>query len=387
MSVYNLITNPEFDQGLNGWQTDGNVSHNLGYNTVTIDGGSKTGGGYVWQDIDVRPGKLYGFSCFFGLSSVLAANETMPVSIKWEITAVPEPGSSAPPEVYKTGSASDSRPSYNGTTGQAADVFIHDNFTMPAGVTKVRVKIYLRAMDTNRQDAVLGKVAFGSVVCFSRGALIETDTGERAVETLQAGDLVKTLGNGLQPIRWIGHKKLNRAALRKNPKLRPILIRKDALGPGSPRNDLVVSPQHRMLVSSEIVHRVFGENQVLVPACKLLPIDGVSVVEDDAPVEYWHFLCDDHQIVKANGALTETLLLGPEALKTMSGESLEEINAIFPEHSSNDVAVPAAEIADGRRCRKMIARHLKHEKCLIPQIGTRWDNMNQPVKAELRKIA
>lgn len=387
MAVYNLITNPEFEQGLNGWETDKNVTHNMGYNTVTIDGGNKTGGGYLWQDIDVRPGKFYGFSCFFGLAITGGNPDTMPAVMKWEITAVPEPGSSVQPEVYKSGSASDSQGRYNGPKGEAADVFVHGEFKMPPGVYKVRVKIELRAYATTNQDAVLGRVAFGSVVCFSRGALIETDTGERPVETLKAGDLVKTLGNGLQPIRWIGHKKLNRAALRKNPKLRPILIRKDALGPGSPRNDLVVSPQHRMLVSSEIVHRVFGENQVLVPACKLLPLDGVSVVEDDAPVEYWHFLCDDHQIVKANGALTETLLLGPEALKTMSGESLEEINAIFPELSSEDVAMPAAEIADGRRCRKMIARHLKHEKCLIPQIGTRWDNMNQPVKAELRKIA
>ncbi|MFT7594594.1 MAG: hypothetical protein ACI8R4_001915 [Paracoccaceae bacterium] len=40
--------------------------------------------------------------------------------------------------------------------------------------------------------------------CFTPGTLIETDRGDRLIETLHKGDLVRTRDNGLQPILWIG---------------------------------------------------------------------------------------------------------------------------------------------------------------------------------------
>lgn len=41
-------------------------------------------------------------------------------------------------------------------------------------------------------------------VCFTAGTMIATPDGERAIETLKVGDLVETLDNGPQAIRWIG---------------------------------------------------------------------------------------------------------------------------------------------------------------------------------------
>ena len=52
------------------------------------------------------------------------------------------------------------------------------------------------------------------------------------------------------------------------PKVQPVRILAGALGHGMPQRDLLVSRQHRMLVSSAICERMFGLEQVLVSAIK-----------------------------------------------------------------------------------------------------------------------
>ena len=43
-----------------------------------------------------------------------------------------------------------------------------------------------------------------AIICFAAGTMILTAEGERAIETLTAGDMVWTLDHGYQPLRWIG---------------------------------------------------------------------------------------------------------------------------------------------------------------------------------------
>ena len=103
-----------------------------------------------------------------------------------------------------------------------------------------------------------------------------TDRHPGARITLAEGDLVRTLDHGLQPVRWVGARRLSAAELAAAEKLRPIRIRAGALGPGTPRADLLVSPQHRVLVRSRIAQRMFGTDEVLVAAKQLLQIDGID---------------------------------------------------------------------------------------------------------------
>ncbi|WBU53206.1 Hint domain-containing protein [Paracoccus sp. SCSIO 75233] len=386
----NLVVNPNFNSLLSGWNYDGNTSYYNNPKVAVFDIAGNTGGGSIWQEIEVKPGKTYDFSFLYGL----AVNEVSggSANISYEIITVPDAGSTTPPVVLLSGSGSDTtgtQYSNNNPPSKpyAADTSAAGQITIPAGITKIRITISGNVSATDKRDVVVDDVSLTKVVCFTRGTLIGTDAGERPVETLRKGDLVRTLHSGLQPIRWIGRRRLTSADLAKQPKLRPILIRKDALGSGVPATDLIVSPQHRMLVSSTIVHRVFGENVVLVSAKQLLPLDGVSVIEDEHPVEYWHFLCDDHQIVTANGAMAETLLLGQEALKTLSGDALDEIRTIFPELDLQDTAIPAATIARGPRCRQMVARHLKNRKALVQHLSLPGDNLNAPVAVKAKERA
>lgn len=116
-----------------------------------------------------------------------------------------------------------------------------------------------------------------NVACFCKGTLIETRRGAVPIEDLDAGDYVLTRGGEYHPIRWIGHSSFDQIDLAAKPGLRPVRIAKGALGADLPERDLLVSPQHRVLVRSVIAQRMFDTPEVLVSAKKLLPLDGVEV--------------------------------------------------------------------------------------------------------------
>ena len=136
------------------------------------------------------------------------------------------------------------------------------------------------------------------------------------------------------------------------------------MGTNQPDSDLVVSPQHRMLVRSRIALRMFGTDEVLVAAKQLLSIEGVDVAEDLDEIVYVHFLFDDHQIVYANGAEAESLLVGPEALKSVGVSARSEILALFPELAERPVT-PSRFLPTGRMGRKLVERHIENQKPLV----------------------
>jgi len=176
---------------------------------------------------------------------------------------------------------------------------------------------------------------YTDVICFTPGAMIATPHGNRLVEELAVGDLVITRDHGLQAIRWIGRKVITGARLYANPHLRPVTIRKDAFGPGLPTNDLSVSPQHRMLVSSPQAVLQFDTNEVLVPA-KSLANDCTVVVDNQTTrTDYIHILFDRHEVVTANGILTESFHPGAMGMNAIEEASRAELFEIFPELQIN----------------------------------------------------
>ena len=121
-----------------------------------------------------------------------------------------------------------------------------------------------------------------------------------------------------------------------------------------------------MLVRSAIAQRMFGDAEVLVSAKHLLSLDGFEIVDDGKAVTYVHFLCDAHEVVFANGAPSETLYTGPQALKVVSPVARAEILAIFPELSDIDYrALSARKFVDGRRGHRLAVRHKHNCKALL----------------------
>ena len=111
---------------------------------------------------------------------------------------------------------------------------------------------------------------------------------------------------------------------------------------------------------------MFETNEVFVAAKHLLGIPGFDVAHDVTSVEYYHFMCDEHEIVEAEGALAETLYTGPEALKAMSPEARQEIDDIFGKIPFLDRPL-ARTSPKGRLARKLVERHVKNQKYLLAE--------------------
>ena len=158
--------------------------------------------------------------------------------------------------------------------------------------------------------------------CFAKGTLIETVTGPIAVESLVIGDLVRTMDNGFQPIRWIGNRKISGRA-----DMAPILIRAGVLGN---YRDLYVSPQHRMLVNDWRSEMYFGEPQVFT-AAKHLINDSTIVSAPCDTVTYFHMSFNQHEVIYSEGIPTESLHLGSMTMSSLDRASQREVLRLFPE--------------------------------------------------------
>ncbi|MCB4454339.1 Hint domain-containing protein [Leisingera sp. McT4-56] len=184
---------------------------------------------------------------------------------------------------------------------------------------------------------VTGSMTFGEIEqiipCFTPGTLIATPLGERRVEDLQAGDRVITRDNGIQEIRWVGIRTLEGADMKGLAHLQPVLIRQGALGNGLPERDMMVSPNHRVLVANDKTALYFEDREVLVAAKHLTGLAGVDVVEL-ASVTYIHFMFDQHEVVLSDGAWTESFQPGDQSLRGLDNAQRNELFELFPELKS-----------------------------------------------------
>jgi hypothetical protein len=171
-------------------------------------------------------------------------------------------------------------------------------------------------IDVRSHDMV--SVSTGGVICFTPGTMIETPDGARLVEDLCEGDQLQTRDSGAQDIQWIGARRMTGARLFAMPELRPIRIRAGAFNTDQPDQELLVSPNHRMLVKGAIARDLFNTPEVLVAAKDL--VNGSSVVLDTQvkQVTYIHLMLPSHQIVLANGVETESFHPASTALSTIS---------------------------------------------------------------------
>ena len=167
------------------------------------------------------------------------------------------------------------------------------------------------------------------VPCFTPDTLVLTDRGARPVQALREGDKVVTRDHGYQPIRWIGSRQVDRRWLNHAPHLAPVLIRAGALGEGMPSRDMMVSPNHRMLMTDSSTWSLFGEPEVLAAAKHLIGRPGIS----RAPVSqvgYVHLMFDRHEVIYADDCWSESFQPGDFVMAGMDDDQRAEIYELFP---------------------------------------------------------
>lgn len=166
-------------------------------------------------------------------------------------------------------------------------------------------------------------VPYADVICFAAGTEIATLAGAKCVETLKCGDLVKTKDAGFQPVVWIGHSSFQLSELPEE--LKPILISADSLGGGLPYRDLVVSQQHRILLTGTGQAQAGVPSEVFAPAKGLLPLTGVRIMQGKKSVLYVHLLLPIHSVVFSEGLPTESFYPGTTALEMMTERQRREV--------------------------------------------------------------
>lgn len=169
-------------------------------------------------------------------------------------------------------------------------------------------------------------------VCFLAGTMIATPDGDKAVETLRAGDLVMTRDHGPQPLVWVGQSTVDAERLDRNPNLRPIRIEAGALDGNLPRRPLSVSSQHRILMTAK------DGTEYLVAArhMQAAGTKGFSVIKDDQPFTLVHISCANHEVIEAEGAATESFYTGPMAVKALRPIQKLSLFAAFPGLAAGD---------------------------------------------------
>ncbi|MBN9562636.1 MAG: Hint domain-containing protein [Alphaproteobacteria bacterium] len=134
-------------------------------------------------------------------------------------------------------------------------------------------------------------------LCFLNGTRIATPSGETLVQDLRAGDMVLTADGVAVPVRWIGERRIDLTRHPDPAAASPIRIRRGAFGPDVPRRDLLVSPDHAMLLDG-----------LLIP--ERLLVNGATILRETrlSAVHYFHVELEGHGILLAEGAASESYL-------------------------------------------------------------------------------
>ncbi|MBP0484314.1 Hint domain-containing protein [Sagittula salina] len=179
-----------------------------------------------------------------------------------------------------------------------------------------------------------GEQASG-VICFSPGTRLLTPDGPVPVEALREGDHVQTKDSGPQEIQWVGSRRMSGARLFAMPKLRPIRIHPGAFGIGEPDEEILVSPEHRMVVKGVVARALFNTPEVLVAARDL--VNGATVRLDTSvrEVTYIHLLLPRHEVLFANGVETESFHPANTALSTISEADRARLLRRLPQVAQN----------------------------------------------------
>ncbi|CUH89063.1 hypothetical protein PH5382_03008 [Phaeobacter sp. CECT 5382] len=216
------------------------------------------------------------------------------------------------------------------TTGEVVTLNSDGTLTIVNDSTADETNTFSYTVTDEEGNSDVGSVEVTTEVssppCFVAGTQIETIKGALAVENLEIGTLVVTRDNGLQPLRWIG-----RSTRRATGRSAPVVFLANALGD---HGRIAVSPNHRILITSELAVLLFGQSEVLVKAKHLVNDTTIRVQADGQAVTYVHLLFDQHEIISGNGLESESYHPGDETLDSFDAYTRSEVLELMPDFNN-----------------------------------------------------
>lgn len=128
------------------------------------------------------------------------------------------------------------------------------------------------------------------------GTRIATPNGQRLVEKLATGDLVRTASGEAARIVWAGRRTIDCTGHPEPKRIWPLRVAAHAFGPGLPARALLLSPDHAIFVRSVLIPVKHLENDTTITR---VPIETIT---------YHHIELARHDILLANGLPAESYL-------------------------------------------------------------------------------
>jgi Hint domain len=199
----------------------------------------------------------------------------------------------------------------------------------------------LSQLGTSKAGAVCPTVR--GCACFLRGTHLLTPRGERKIEDLRIGDRLRTLSGEAKPITWIGRRIYRSTDGRYPESVLPVRIARGALGPGAPHRDLFISQQHALWAVG-----------LFIKAIDLVdnPLIALQSTVEPSEIEYLHVKLARHDVILAEGAPTETLLVHSGNVERF--DNFAEYLRLFGEDATDEVR--CAPIAFGNTRERIISR-------------------------------
>ena len=196
-----------------------------------------------------------------------------------------------------------------------------------------------------------GEVRLSDLVCvaFTTGTMITLAGGaQMPIEQLTPGARVLTRDNGPQPVKLVA-----KATMRALGSFAPVVISAGVLGN---EGDLVISPHHRVFLYRRGAQKLGDTSEILVQAKHL--VDGENVWQREGGfVDYFALVFDRHEIIFAEGLLSESYLPGAQTLPGFDAAVQAELLTMFPEladHAAPAPYAPARPILKSREAAALI---------------------------------
>ncbi len=187
----------------------------------------------------------------------------------------------------------------------------------------------------------------GDVPCYCRGTLIATKHGDKSVEELKIGDEVVTASGKARPIKWIGRRGYSGRFIQGNREVLPVCIKAGALDDNVPRRDLWISPHHAMYFKDDDLGGLLIEARDLVNATSIVQPEQADTIE------YFHVELETHDVIIAEGALSESYL---DDDNRMMFHNARDYEALYPAAAAVVTPYCAARLEDGYRVERVRQR-------------------------------